>query len=178
MVKIENLAQASNELDEWLAGAEDLAEEALRGLAMQAFSLVVYGTPEWSGNLASNWRLSIGSPAENYSESPYKAAPLGKGPLPEPYSRVAPNYAAISYALSLAKEEAPLIRLGADVFITNTAPYAQEVEDNERARDGKAFIRAINLPIEMTHAAADKLNAMGELSEVAINSMQWGPNGF
>lgn len=162
-MQVSNLAEIFTGIDKWLDHCEDLAEGAFRGMAVQAFKYVVNGTPEWTGNLAASWRLTIGGPATGYTETPFKEVDLGGIPInPEPYSKMRPNYAAIHYALSIAKEQAPLIRLGADVYLTNNAPYVLEVAENQR--NGKTFLRQVNLPVEMVHAAHDKLSAIGPLT--------------
>lgn len=169
LLQVENLAETFRELDLWVEACENLAEHTYRGLAASAFKYVVLGTPEWSGNLAASWRLTVGGPASGYSPSPFKSAGEELGGLlinKEPFSKLSPNPAAINYSYSVAGQELPFVRLGADVFITNTAPYAAEVEANAKAGNGRAFLRPINLPAEMTFAAADKFNDLGDLSEV------------
>jgi hypothetical protein len=166
---VTNLAEIFTGIDDWLDTVEGLAEGAFRGMAVQAFKYVVNGTPEWTGNAAASWRLTVGAPATGGAETPFKDLELGGSPLnPEPFSKVRPNHSAIHYAYSIAKAEVPFIRLGADVYITNNAPYALEVEQNVRARDGKAFLRQVNLPVEMINAAQDKLSALGLLGTTKL----------
>jgi hypothetical protein len=164
MLKIEGLEAFAKGIEDWVFSCENLAEGALRGIAVEAFKYAVHGTPEWSGNLAASWRLSVGAPTSGYTETLFKTAMLGD-PSPEPFSKLRPNYAAINYAMKIAEESVPLIRLGADVFITNTAPYAAEVEANNRRKDGRTFIRTVNLPVEMVLAAHNKFSRLAEISE-------------
>lgn len=166
---VTNLAEVLTGIDSWLDACEELSEGALRGMAVQAFKYVVNGTPEWTGNAVASWRLTVGQPASGYTETPFKQADLGGIPInPEPFSKLRPNHEAIHYVLSIAKNEVPFIRLGADVYITNTAPYAGEVEQNLRSSDGKAFLRQVNLPVEMINAAHDKLSALGLLGTTKL----------
>lgn len=170
MLQVENLAETLRGLDLWVEACEDISELAYRGLAASAFKYVVMGTPEWSGNLAASWRLNVGAPSSGYDPSTFKEAGDQLGGLlinKEPFSKVAPNPAAIHYSFSVAGQELKHVRLGADVFITNNAPYAAEVEANAKAGSGRAFLRPINLPVEMTFAASDKFNGLGDLSEAA-----------
>lgn len=166
---VTNLAEIFAGIDNWLDTCEGLAEGAFRGMAVQAFKYVVNGTPEWTGNAAASWRLTVGQPAIGHTETPFKHVDLGGIAInPEPFSKLRPNHDAIHYALSIAKSELPFVRLGTDIYITNTAPYAAEVEENVRASDGKAFLRQVNLPVEMIHAAHDKLSALGLLGTTKL----------
>jgi len=166
MIKFENMGAFLEGIDQWVDRMEELAEGVFRGMAVDAFNHVVQGTPQWSGGLASNWRLTIGAPATGYQESLFKdeSSAWENSALISAYSKLRRNAAAEQYALSVAREQLPFIRLGADVFITNTAPYAAEVESNRRTRDGQAFIRPVNLPIEMTLSAAARGNKLGGIS--------------
>lgn len=168
-----NLAEFGAELDGWVDACEELAEGALRGICSEAFELIVRGTPEWTGNLAASWKLTVGAPAAWYDPTIFKSTGWDRlsapgDHTPSPFSRQTPNEAAIHYALSIAREQITFVRLGADVFITNNAPYSVEVETNLRAADGRAFLRPVNLVdgrVEMLNAAADKFGDMGEISE-------------
>lgn len=166
MLEVRNLAQVNDGLDKWLESCEQLANDAFRGFAIRTFKYILDGTPQWSGNLAATWRMTVGQPAVGYSDSVFKGVDLGGiASDPEPFNRHAPNTAALHYAKDIAKSSAALIRLGAPVYITNTAPYAWEVEDNRDSK-GRSFIRLVNLPVEMVHAAENKFSAFKKLSEV------------
>lgn len=160
MLRIQNLAQVNEGIDRWIEDCEELADAAFRGLCAQVFSYVLRGTPEWTGNLAASWKLNVGAPAIGYSDTVFKDVMLGGVALnPEPFSRVRPNEAAIVYATQIAKQELAAVRLGAPVYITNNAPYAGEVE-NDQNKSGKSFVRLVNLPVEMVHAAYDKFSSI------------------
>ena len=51
------------------------------------------------------------------------------------------------------------------VYITNAAPYAEDVED------GRVRLRSVNLPVEMLHMAYDKFNSMGAISQARANEL-------
>jgi hypothetical protein len=163
MIQIDNLAQFSRDIDAWILEVEELADGVLRGLAVGAFNFILHGTPEWSGELAANWRITVGAPATGYTESIFKNHPL-PGPLPEPFSKLRPNEAALNYARAASAEALSLIHVGVNVYISNSAPYALNVEEN-KDHEGKAYIRGVNLPIEMVHAAADKFGVAHTISE-------------
>jgi hypothetical protein len=165
VIRLDNFAEFTQGIEAWIDEMEELAEQQLQALAVGAFEFILQGTPEWTGNLAASWRLTVGAPAQGYDASVFKhtgwerlSAPGTS--TPSPYSRQAPNEAALNYARAIAKEQIPLIRLGAPVYITNNTPYAVEVESNVRKDDGKRFIRGVNLPIEMVHAAVDKFGGI------------------
>lgn len=174
MIQVENLAEVMMGIDQWVEAVEDLADTTFRGLTAKAFRYILEGTPEWTGDLVASWRITIGAPASGYTPTIFKEAELGGLVInPEPFSRVTPNHAAVQYALSIAKGQLAFVTLGTEVYISNPSPYAQQVEDNQKA-SGNSFIRPVNLVngrVEMVHAAADKFNALGELSEIDAHAL-------
>jgi hypothetical protein len=170
MLRVSNLAKVNDGLENWLEAIEDLADGAYRGLAVGAFRYIVENTAEWSGNLAASWKLTVGAPAAGYDPTVFKGTSLGGLGQPEPFSKRAPNTAALHYAKSIAKSELPHIRLGAPVYISNGAPYTWNVELNVSER-GKAFLRIVNLPVEMVYAASDKFGSLGRLSEAQAKTL-------
>lgn len=169
MLRVANLAQVNEGLENWLDAVEDLAEGTYRGLAVSAFRYILDGTAQWSGNLAASWKLTVGSPAMGYDPTMFKHVSFGGPGQPEPFSRRSPNTAALIYATEVAKHSLPYVRLGAPVYISNPAPYAWNVELNVSEK-GKPFLRLVNLPVEMVHAAADKLGAL-KLTEAQAHTL-------
>lgn len=165
MLRANNLAQFNEGLDRWLEAVEDLANDAFRGLCIDAFSYILQGTPEWSGNLAASWRLNVGQPAVGYDPTVFKDQSFNVAGDREPFSNKDPNTAALGYAAAIARTQLPFIRLGAPVFISNPAPYAMEVEVNVNAK-GVPFLRLVNQPYEMVFAAEQKFGSLGRISEV------------
>jgi hypothetical protein len=177
VLKLDNIGEVLEGIEAWVEACEDLANDTLRGLTALSFKYIVQGTPEWSGNMVANWRITVGAPAADYNETIFKEADIG-GDFRlggrEPFSRVAPNAAAVLYATAIAKHMLPYVRLGADVYVSNPTPYAAEVEANAKASSGRAFLRPINLVngrVEMLYAAADKFGALGHLSESAAQTI-------
>lgn len=174
MIRLENLAQFNEGLDRWLEAVENLADGAYRGLVVRVFKHIVEGsgfsgvrlggTPQWTGNLAASWKLTVGGPSTGYSETIFKDADLGGLFQPEPFSLARPNVGAQRYAKSIGKGEVGFVRLGADVYITNNAPYALMVELNMNAR-GQRFLRPENSFYEMTAGTAERFGRLGEISE-------------
>lgn len=170
MIRFENLAQFVEGIDNWIDETKDLAEATLQGLVSQTFDYILQGTPEWSGNLAANWRVGIGAAPTDYDDV-FKDA-LSKDPTPgarSPYSRQTPNQSALHYARVNAREVIHNVSLVGDVYIANTTPYAYEVETN--SVNGRPFIRTVNLPIEMVYAAVDRYNVQREISEVEARAI-------
>jgi len=170
MIEIDNLAQVYDGLDAWVDACDELAEGAFRGIVVDAFKYILAGTPEWSGNLVANWRLTVGQPALGYDETAWKNRSFGTGIDPAPFDRLNPNQEAIAYARAIARESLEFIRLGADVYITNNAPYAAMVEADVNEK-GASFLRPVNLPVEMVMAAAQRANVLGELSEARARKL-------
>ena len=106
-------------------------------LLRQAFTDLVNGTPQWSGDLAANWNFSIGQPDESYTETPmkYEAAVL--------HSRYVPKSAGDQTAvrMSLARMEALIDKVSwrDRVHFTNATPIAEAVEAQT------IYIRPVNL---------------------------------
>lgn len=99
-------------------------------------------TPQWSGNMAANWALDIGSAstAAQYFVGPGVDQPFktgGRGGQGAMFSRG--MYPAVGISLDRAKQVGmPL--LSDDLFIHNPVAYAQRVEDDTT----EPRIRAIN----------------------------------
>lgn len=161
MIDLENVGAFVSGIDEWIVDAEHLADNVYRGLVSEVFAFCVTGTPEWTGNLAASWRLGVGAPITGYTESSYKRESFGLPLQPEPYNRRQPNYGAFRLAYALAAPQLPVLHIGVDAYITNTAPYAEAVEQGKAGRNG---VRAVNRPIEMVHAAESKFSKLGVMS--------------
>lgn len=162
MIKVTGAEEFIRGLDAWVTSCENLATGAFKGLVAEAFKYVVTGTPEWSGNLAANWRVAIGSPTGIYTELFDRK--LGRRGQPEPFNRHSPNYAAITYAYKEAAGVIPAINLSSNVVVFNPTPYAGMVELDRNER-GIPFIRSVNHEIEMVHSAANRFGNMGSISE-------------
>jgi hypothetical protein len=166
MVKITGAETMIAGINLWLKETEALAVGVFRGISVMALKHVVYGTPEWSGTLASNWRLSVGAPATGYAMNQYPRA-RGGDYGSEPFSKQQPNPDAVRVPFHLASFVVPQITLASKVFLTNNTPYAEEV----RTDSGPRPIREVNKRIEMTLATADKLNNLGALSTLRAQAL-------
>lgn len=142
MIKIEsNAAAFSAQLAAAIAALDEQLNFAFQRWSYRIFYDLVVNTPQWSGDTASNWRFSIGSPSAEYHEIPDKSS---MWPLPaefkdasaDPYHRG--SYLAVSRALDEAKN-GPLPRWTDKVFFTNNTPIAPDLETNS------VYIRPVNL---------------------------------
>lgn len=170
MIELDNVGQFIEGINAFVAESKALAEGAYQGLVIEAFKFCVEGTPQWTGNLVAEWVLTVGAPAEGYTESEFKKTGWARlrssaGSTPAPYSRkFSPNLAAMEQSKAAARAALPFLRragLTANFYITNTTPYAAVVQ----AGGGKYKIRLVNTPILMVDAAETHFGGLGALSE-------------
>lgn len=96
-------------------------------LAGQVFKSVVEGSPQWSGNLASNWRIDIGSNRAIYKElSTYD---------PVNWHTQIPYFAGHERAVGIAMgqhfgKSGSIVAnyWNKKIYVSNATPYAAEVE--------------------------------------------------
>jgi hypothetical protein len=104
--------------------------QALKNLVMTVFEDIVIHTPQYSGNLVSNWRVEVGGAfqgASTYRKHPDYTPPGTKWkPIDYPYAAgLSPG---VSDALEFNAESIDRIRWNSKIRIVNNAPYAAEVE--------------------------------------------------
>ncbi len=165
MFKAANQAEFDAGLDGWFAACALLADDAFRGLSWAALDFVVRGTPQWSGNLAGSWTLSIGAPSTVVRPKP----DLGKAhwEMEHPFQKG--HELAVGFAEAAALPVLEAVHLGEVVYLSNPSPYATAVQDNIHEDTGRPFLREVNLPVEMVYQAADGIPGYGpELSEAVI----------
>lgn len=59
MIEIRNLAEVFDQLDAWTSGVETLAEKVVKGIATDSFNHLLFHSPQYSGDFAANWRMSV-----------------------------------------------------------------------------------------------------------------------
>jgi hypothetical protein len=106
-------------------------------LVFKMFKDVVEHTPQWSGNLASNWVIEVGSVGEGqggYRQLPSYAGVNWKGTA----AKQAGHSDAVAIAISYAEgsDRIGSIRWNSRVSIANHTPYAAQVEQ-DKAPDGR-----------------------------------------
>lgn len=154
-------------LDAQAAELELAVRTIYRAWAIAIHKEITELTPQWSGNLASNWALDIGAP--NYA-AVYYAGPAADQPISEgtrgggrqPYSRG--MYPAVGRSLDRAKQVG-LPGLRQSLYIHNPVEYADSIEADSTTPP----VRAINrLPrsetgkIAMVYYAHAKHSANGQ----------------
>jgi hypothetical protein len=172
-VQITNAAAFNAGLDKWMADMDRLADGVLRGLAVEAFTLIVRESAQWSGNLAASWSLSVGNP-DAVSETPFKNTEPPKTSAP-PFESLylKGSNPAFNYAMANMRSSGVLSQmyLGEDVWIATGVPYAQAVREDRHPELQKAFLRPGNTPSDMLEYAATKFRAYGALSYAAARKL-------
>lgn len=117
-----------------VAGQELKVTKAYQNLVYHVYKDIVYKTPQWSGQLASNWQVQIGLKSEGFVYPMRPHPDYGKDPL---YSDFEPKNAIVNGgfidpAVMVAMREAAVnvkrIRWNSKVAIVNPVPYAVDVE--------------------------------------------------
>jgi hypothetical protein len=106
-----------------------------RDFTQQVFKSIVLTSPQWSGNLASNWNYSANSPDTRYKETAEKDESkiykVGADP-------------AVSQAISRAEAVAvPSWRI--PVYITNTTPADEGGYLATEIEEGRVKLRPVNM---------------------------------
>ena len=121
--------------------------QAYKNFVWTVFRDVVEHTPQWSGNLATNWRIEVGTAWLGhgvYSQHPsYSEDGKGLGK-----AKFAGHPDAVQAAIESEADSLSRIRYNSKVRIVNYTPYAEEVENGvgpETENESVSMIRAVNL---------------------------------
>lgn len=178
-LKITGVKQTIKKLRNAAARHEIKVTEAYRNFVWTVFEDVVRHTPQWSGNLASNWRLEVGHGAQGfggYLQRPGYGENLGRG-LKSAHS--VPYYAghpaAVSESLSEAQAALSAIRWNSVIHVVNYAPYGEDVEAGRgpnwrKLRDVNKFSGA-NVP---AHGVAMVQYAITKYSKFTYRNAAYG----
>ena len=118
------------------ASFNESVSKAYRSWVRFIFNDIVELTPQWSGNLASNWRISLSSSQESEDTIANKALMWPPGPYVKPFFRGMDPAVQISEARFDNFEQ---FGYSQQVFIYNPTEIAQQVEDHS------IHLRAVNL---------------------------------
>lgn len=122
-VKTRGLAALLQKLDRHKAYVQRGIVKAKVDLATKVFMSVVEGSPQWSGNLAANWKIELDGAGAGYSPiANYK--PLGWSSS-EVYEMGHPT--AIGHATP-ELQNLSKVRWNSRIGVSNSTPYASEVE--------------------------------------------------
>lgn len=103
--------------------------ETHRRIVKHVLTDLVTFTPQWSGNLASNWYITFTGVGATYNErDEYKPPYLWSSTDIEPSQMGADPV--VSDTIKRESAKLSKIRYNTKVTIVNKAPYAQDVEDN------------------------------------------------
>ncbi len=142
-----NFAQFSAQVDDWLAGTRELAKDVARGLSVKLFYGVLSRSPQFSGDYAANWQYSTGLPNSTFRGGlfPDQKVRIGEyGRISGPTSAKSTGHPeAIAYAISNNAGRDAAAKLGVPIFISNSAQhddaYAWLIENNQiKFRPGNA----------------------------------------
>ena len=167
MFKLEGLDAFVRGMDDWIKEVEKEAIEVYRGIAVGAFFMVAENTPQWSGNAASNWNLSVGSPdtsvitelLEQYTDKMFFSDILGGQFIDAPVNAKGDPKAIALAANYNSGNQYRITDLDAKVFISNSSvnldneAYIQMLEDN-----AGGFLRPENEP---GHMVQETVAALG-----------------
>ena len=174
MIQLKGASEFIKGIDSWLEETETQLNWVFRGFCVVLFHNLALNTPQWSGNAASNWRLSVDTldtsvdtnllqanvGSSNRVAQGRQGGYFGRGWGPPLFSKGDPY--AVQMAVARNKGNDTPIKLESTVFISNSSEslsgkaYIQMLEDNPGN-----FLRAVNEPGHMvrdTAIKADQLN--------------------
>jgi hypothetical protein len=139
MLEIKNKAQVFRQMDDWLAAVEAEIVAVAKGMAREALAVLLENSPQYSGDFAANWNISIGE--KDVSFQPLLFGDDKAFPSKDPF--IAGDAPAISYALAHNAGRLDGFQLGQTIWITNAAAHDQDyawmIENNLiKFRDGNA----------------------------------------
>lgn len=117
-----DLQALARQLKEEVVKLHSYADTTFRSAVTEVFEVIVKGTPQYSGNLATNWHISTEASGGSYAI----VANAGKYPLDRPYQRG--DDPAVTAALSAAKAVISAAKYGTDLYVYNPVPYMAQVE--------------------------------------------------
>lgn len=142
-VAVKNLAEFDRDVMAWFAAVEEAAAEAAVGLAKRVFDKVLIESPQYSGDFAANWKVSVNAPSTAFKPDavrPSFAKYHDQDGIKQrkPFGRGDPE--AIAHAKAQANWSK--IKLGDVIYISNSADhdeaYAFKIEE------GKIKFRPVN----------------------------------
>lgn len=126
MLEIRGIDKAVQKLRGYARKMEGTAAASYRRFLRQIFTDAVEGSPQWSGNLASQWYIEFGSVKGSYSPIPEYVEPVHSPYLQDPYQMG--DDPAVRETLARELPKLDKIRYNTKVTIKNYAPYASDVE--------------------------------------------------
>lgn len=162
-IKIKNLERVTSQSMAWLDSVETMAQDSAKGLATSMLRTLIESSPQWSGDFASNWNLSVGVPDYSYT--------VGDVPNPtlEPWKQG--SRPAIQLGLFRNKGKLTGFKLGQVIYITNASTH-----DTTYAKglyDGSISLREVNRLVVMRMELSDLLSRYsGVMSKAQVASLK------
>lgn len=129
MITVKNMEAAFAAMDKWLADVEATTREAAVSLSFLAFEQVLLSSPQYSGDFAANWRLSVNAIDVSFHPQVF---PEKEFPTKVPFKMG--DSPAIMYAISQNTGRLSEAVLGDTLWLANTAShdelYAWKIENN------------------------------------------------
>lgn len=113
------MADFAKTIARWVADTETDARDSLAKISLDLYAGVLRNTRVDTGRLRGSWRMNIGSADTSVDEESDAVAVAEGSP---------PSGAEISYALGIT----PQIKLGDVIVISNSLPYAEVWNDEDR----------------------------------------------
>lgn len=150
----------------WLDRCKTMAEETARGLAVELLKQMVYNSPQWTGDFASNWRFSVGSADLTYDTG--DVAPPS-GPTTEPWKQFSRPAVQLGMAKNRGKEFAFV--LGQDIFISNASQHDTVYAGG--VFDGSVKLREVNRNVALSEVLMNYNTTYGRpLTQGQVRSLR------
>lgn len=144
MLEVKNSQAFMQKLRKDKVRLENKVAETHRRIIAHIYRDLVVMSPQWSGNLASNWVIEYTGVTGGYKQSPkYKPAVRNELPPLEPEPYRMSSEPTVSLAISREMRKLAGIRYNTIVTIVNRTPYAKEVQATKGPHGRK--IRPVNL---------------------------------
>lgn len=149
-----------------MSGVRGTAEAVTKGLVFRMLNTILYNSPQFSGDFAANWRISIGTP--DYTFEPISIGDIfhfmPRGSNPRKQGDPVPINKSLARMPALAG-----FKLGQVIWLTNSAyhdeSYAILIEENrinfrpENPSGGRVVAKAIQM-VQSRYSRISKNDAM------------------
>lgn len=166
MLRIDNPQYFFSQVDAQIAELEKYAAEQFQTFCYGVFEYLLYQTPQWTGNAASNWNVSLDAPDETVhhallEEAQMSGESVGKFPIIPGGPFAKGHELGIGLATQRNAHIFDSITLKNDVYMANSATnldgksYMQHLEENPGD-----FLRPENEPGHMVANAITTFNTV------------------
>lgn len=134
-ITVKGLSQFQATFTGWLGAVQKSAEVAALSVAREAVGFAAANTPQWSGDMAANWKLSTGSP-KPFQMNVFNSQ-FGGWRQRGDWRKVSSVFKlgdapAVAFAVAEAAGEANDFKLGQSLYITNSAYHPEDSEDGSQ----------------------------------------------